>query len=359
MKRLRAGFTLIELLVVIAIIGILVGLLLVAVQAAREAARRMQCQNNLKQLGLASHNFESTNKHLPRPLHIFSQTHPSGGSWWATSGANGLVLLLPYLEAENVANLWNLNYNANDDRPIPLELPPIANINLAARESEIPVYLCPSDPSTARDTRFSPLGAGRNNYRGAFGARADKDKDRKEDGVFKPAILVAGGPLTYVTFGNISDGLSNTVMFSETMRSTSVELGTYDHTTIFETRPSYTTELQLTDGRTIPECQGVEPLIPRHRIRHSGLLYYNAGFSHFYYTHTLPPNWTRKVVRGGTQRYACLGLWGAHVPASSYHKGIVSVGYVDGSVRSISDEVDFVAWQALGTRAGGETVTIE
>ena len=117
----RAGFTLVELLVVIAIIGILVGLLLPAVQAAREAARRMQCGNNLKQLGLALHNYESATKRLP-----------SGRA--DITGLSAFGALMPYMEQSNVYQLIDFNVSGTHVN------------NTAARAAIIQTLLCPSDP---------------------------------------------------------------------------------------------------------------------------------------------------------------------------------------------------------------------
>ncbi len=118
MKRHHRGFTLVELLVVIAIIGILVGLLLPAVQAAREAARRMQCQNNIRQVGLASHNFESAMKYFPPRMLYRSATNSSGATVVASTEASPQALLLPYLEQGNKAAQFNYDYHIRNDTHI-------------------------------------------------------------------------------------------------------------------------------------------------------------------------------------------------------------------------------------------------
>src|SRR4051795_1897400 len=150
MRARRLGFTLIELLVVIAIIAVLIALLLPAVQAAREAARRSQCVNNLKQMGLAALNFESTNTNLPpnyapRPL--------AGGS-----RANVLANLMPFLEQGNIYNTWNFLNDSNNR----LE-------NDTARTIQVNTYLCPSDASGgSMSGNYTVVGGtgtmGRNNY---------------------------------------------------------------------------------------------------------------------------------------------------------------------------------------------------
>src|SRR4051812_20569519 len=147
------GFTLIELLVVIAIIAILIALLVPAVQKVREAAARAQCQNNLKQMVLGAHNYESSYKKFPPS----SGPVPTSG----TSRASLQALLLPFLEQGNKYNQFRLDLDVNT-----------AAQNQAARDSDVPVYLCPSDPS---DSRFSlsPSGYGRCNYYGNMGITAD------------------------------------------------------------------------------------------------------------------------------------------------------------------------------------------
>jgi prepilin-type N-terminal cleavage/methylation domain-containing protein len=134
------GFTLVELLVVIAIIGILVGLLLPAVQAAREAARRMQCSNNLKQFGLAAHNFESAFKYFPPQQHSKVFTETSGAKVTRYSDAPLQVFMLPYFEQANKYNLFNLDYNTNSDAPIHTSIPTKTGANAAARLTDIPTF---------------------------------------------------------------------------------------------------------------------------------------------------------------------------------------------------------------------------
>src|SRR5262249_32933708 len=148
--RRRSGFTLIELLVVIAIIAILIGLLVPAVQKVREAAARASCQNNLKQLGLACHNFESSYKRLP----------PGRANFVGNTPPAIVVIVLPYVEQANLYNLFDFKSALNDSKA-----------NGPARTQQVPFLLCPSDSSggTQNDPGGSGLPCGKNNYFGNIG----------------------------------------------------------------------------------------------------------------------------------------------------------------------------------------------
>ncbi|MCA9194676.1 MAG: DUF1559 domain-containing protein [Planctomycetales bacterium] len=204
----RRGFTLVELLVVIAIIGVLVGLLLPAVQAAREAARRMQCSNNMRQLGLAMHNYESAYKRLPSGFVSYRGTGEPGWGWAAAA--------LPFMEANNLFT------------QIDFRLPIADPIHQSVRMTVLPNFLCPSDPEEdmfdiavgdehEHDAERSWLRIddgeqvlfriSKSNYVGMFGTFELEDSPYKGDGIF------FGN--SKVRFGDISDGLSNTFMLGE------------------------------------------------------------------------------------------------------------------------------------------------
>jgi prepilin-type N-terminal cleavage/methylation domain-containing protein len=160
----RRGFTLVELLVVIAIIGILVGLLLPAVQAAREAARRMSCGNNMKQLGLALHNHESTFKWVPtwatkfRPNDPYASTNPLWGNADARFGFGCLGMLLPYMEGNNVAQAFDYRRGLFDPRNLPnppFNGTPVVGQVPGAVLSSNPTFICPSTPTLPTESDYA------------------------------------------------------------------------------------------------------------------------------------------------------------------------------------------------------------
>lgn len=359
MIQVRRAFTLIELLVVIAIIAVLIGLLLPAVQKVREAAARLRCSNNLKQIGLAMHNYESANGIFcpglgPVPFMTGTLAAPvlRGEGRAGSSRATPQVLLLPYIEQANKLAQWNLDFDVNG-----------STVNSTARTTDIPVYLCPSDPS-----RESYFGAGRQNYFGNNGITADQyDNSSAVAGIFNVTVDTATplGPegqrnpnyrrlLSSVRVADITDGMSNTTAFAEVMRSTipyNAPSGVRDHQTVIIN--SANTGWNNNDGTTIPMCiDGSNWSIS---IKYMGHQYYRNLPSNYIYTHTLPLNWSRKVA-AGTQHYNCgdTSFARMHISASSYHTGGVNVCMADGSVRFVADAINYGLWRAMGTRAGGE-----
>ena len=321
----RPGFTLVELLVVIAIIGILVGLLLPAVQAAREAARRMQCSNNLKQIGLSIHNYESATKRLPGGMLPISEATPH-------------TALLPYIEAGNQFALFNFSVSLNGSL-----------LNSAAIRQTLPFFICPSAPA-----RTGWSWAGHADYMQNLGGNAQMANTATVP--WSPPILRTG-PFSYnstTRFGDVTDGLSNTAAFAEIRRGphpgTGSSLGVIARTNI----EYYAVATNLADASWTVANRAVydaavcdAPATSAWLYR--GLQYYRGLTVATFYTHTLTPN---------SRFRDCAGTANGHMASRSFHTGGVNMARLDGSVSFVSNSVDQLIWLATGTMNGGEVAVI-
>ncbi len=308
------GFTLVELLVVIAIIGILVGLLLPAVQSAREVARRMQCGNNLKQFGLAIHNYESSNKRLP-----------AGRS---PAGLSAHAQLLPYLEQNNVYGLVDFNVAYTH-----------AN-NVAALAVNIPTFTCPSDPVTT-----VPIGWAGTNYRsnqgaGILNALAPSISSDPNYGYPNPNGPFI--PTTYLRIGSITDGLSNTAAFSEHGKGDfSNAISSPSDTFWPKTNPT-------TPDEAVRDCKAINPLdLQFQRNSNVGAPWLQGSHTTSNYFHVAPPNSRSCMFPPGR----------ISTTAKSYHTGGVQVARCDGSVSFVGQSIDLSVWRSLGTCNEGEVLS--
>lgn len=327
MRSNRKGFTLVELLVVIAIIGILIALLLPAVQAARESARRSQCNNNLKQIGLALHDYHDTFKRLPAS---------DAGVWNATGSLTNtdisdLARVLPYLEQMNVYQLIRFDLKWNDP------------LNAAAAAQRVNVFMCPSDSAGQVPVTYGP-----NNYycnQGTqilFGGVPPTNPTNPNfgmppaDGVFYTN--------SFIPFAEILDGLSNTAAVAEkvtgdwnnglaTVKSDTFQPGTYP----------------ATPDQALQQCRAIDPTnLSFQGYSNVGAPWLYAYHSTSFYYHIAPPNERSCMYPPGR----------IMTTANSYHPGGVQVALCDGSVRWVNESVDIWAWRALGTRRAGETIPI-
>ena len=342
----RGGFTLIELLVVIAIIAVLIALLLPAVQAAREAARRSQCVNNLKQLGLAVMNYESSNGALP-PTGAFS---PSGSPPLPIGDFGMKTRLLPFMEQGAMFNSINFTFNG--------EAPNGQNDTLLSLK--VNSFLCPSDGNAPGKTYASKAGQGTIPIGYASYANNIGTLYRNNGGMFDGPAYVLGATNNpngaqggAVTLAAVADGLSNTAIFSEWVlgkgSATSTGLDqVFVNPTAFPSANAYVYPLTY-----LTTCQSSTKISP---YNYKGAFWYNhkcgqgGGYSHI-----MTPNLKACVFSSDTDQV--LGETG--VGASSFHSGGVNVGFLDGSVKFVKSSISQQAWWAVATKAGGEIVSAD
>lgn len=329
----RRGFTLIELLVVIAIIAVLVALLLPAVQQAREAARRTQCKNNLKQLGLAVHNYQTAHRVFPPGAAVDLSVTSTGnnGSW----GVHGR--LLPFIEQGNTYD--------NVDLTIAWDF------QTSIDGLKIDTYSCPSDPGAGnpRDPGNGKVNLWPTTYGFNYGTWFvfDPTTGRGGDGMFYPN--------SRLSFRDARDGSSNTLLAAEVKAWTPYNRNG---------GPS-----QLTIPQTVAEVESIVA---------SGAQFKNTGHTewpdgrvhHSGFTATLTPNTKVRYSSGGVDyeemdfnswQEGKNGVAGnpsyAIITSRSFHEGVVNVLLLDGSTRSVSENLDLTVWRGLGTRSGNEVIS--
>jgi len=360
MRHARSrAFTLIELLVVIAIIAVLIALLLPAVQAAREAARRAQCVNNLKQIGLAVHNYHDT----------FGAVPP--GSLWPCGGSDGcwgwgdspMVTILQFIEQGTIWNNYNVSRGTYGSFPPDSSGPTNwwANTTVLSFVT-INTYLCPSD---ARQVT-GPLANYVGNLGGPFQLYGYSGTmiPTRAPGDFPAPLNSFTSSAVSLNFAGVTDGLSNTALFSEAVSPASnpglirAGSGSVQERRVFFDSGAKSTALTVAGVMTmLSKCNNL-PAGTAALSSRVGYQWQNTypSYVNNLYNHVGAPN-SRQC-----QNYP-LNTWGLDVvgtgPPTSFHPGGVNMTMTDGSVRFVKDTVNLQTWWAIGTRAGGEVISAD
>jgi prepilin-type N-terminal cleavage/methylation domain-containing protein/prepilin-type processing-associated H-X9-DG protein len=333
MCQLR-GFTLVELLVVIAIIGVLVALLLPAVQAAREAARRMQCANHLKQLSLATHNHHDTLRRLPPGGAMdqppFGTDAPTGTRW----GSSWLVYVLPFIEQQPLFDKWQFHSSSGAFN---------TNNNTVATGVSIKVFFCPSSPlkkgppnRQTGSTFASYVGVSGTDNGIITGYTETRINSHPCGGnISGGGVLIPNGQLK---FSDITDGTSNTIAISEQSNFLIDTAGAKQ-----EWRASQTWGWYL-GVKAVGVPPNFDNLGSDNRQPNMTTIRYRIN-------HTPAGGWSNDVQNIGVGLTGnCVG---ANVPLNSAHPGGVNVAFADGSVRMLTNQTSLHVLGAYGTRDDG------
>jgi prepilin-type N-terminal cleavage/methylation domain-containing protein len=352
----RAGFTLVELLVVIAIIGVLVALLLPAIQAAREAARRSQCTNNMRQLAVAALNYESARKAFPIGRKRGTITKPDG-TVGSVSQWGHLALILPYVEEE--ASFEEIDFTKGSAEG-------------SVKLYKLGIFNCPSDYEDRMNNATCTSGtdwldAGRSNYHGNGGSDTgrtilgsipspppkeptDLEQQYREQ---NNGIFVTNRA---IKIRQVTDGTSHTAMYSEAVRGDGdknlievpgdwirVPGGAIQTAASLYTNCAGFTNLSTATGGSQFPCRGRN--------------WVHGDYTTTRYNHIMPPN-GMSCLGASSLTAIQVNEDGTATTASSRHRSGVNMACADGSTHFVSDDIDPVVWSALGSRNGDEVITV-
>ena len=356
-ERTKSGFTLVELLLVIEIIGILIGMLLPAVQTVRAAARRISCANKMRQIGLALHNYESALNELP--VNQIGAGISDGAGSFQTGHYSWLVPLLPFLEQENLYSSFNLRVNNGDGSGFMMS---DTHPNAAAAATSVELFLCPSDTPAEDNTVMGSANPGSSSYAGnigwpspttGFGGERNPDTYSGVIPLERPSAPIAWHGRSSVSLSDIPDGTSNTAMVSERLIQTG--------TSRAEVRNGFdrigSRHITPRSNETINRIAlRIENSTDPHEKESA---FIGRSWSSGYplaaptYVHVLAPNARIGHYSESEDEGDFL------VSPSSEHVGGINLVRADASVSFIPNEIAQDAWWALGARDDGQVFDLD